>query len=252
MRWIDTHCHLDMGPLRPKAGEAMLRARAAGVETVLAVGYDQASLTTVPALRALPGVAIALGQHPWVAGEALDRDTLAGLLRAHGAVAVGEIGLDFKYHDAPARERQLAQFTLQCELAADLDLPVCLHVRGAIDETLATLARFAPRLRGVVHAFSRGQAVAERFVRLGLHLGFGGAVTQDNARAAREAAAWVPSDRLVLETDAPAIAVRGIPAEAVEPQHVVEVGHALAKLRGVAPPTLAALTTENARHLFAF
>jgi TatD DNase family protein len=250
MRWFDTHCHLDMGPLRSRPGEVMAQARAAGVETVLAVAYDHASLTSVPALKALPGVAIALGQHPWVAGEDLDRETLAGLLRAHGAIAVGEIGLDFKYHDAPGRERQLAQFTMQCELAMDLDLPVCLHVRGAVDECLATLGRFAPRLRGVVHAFSRGQAVAERFVRLGLCLGFGGAVTMDNARSAREAAAWAPPDRLMLETDAPAIAVRGIPAEAVEPKHVVEVGHALAKLRGVAPHALAATTTENARHLF--
>jgi len=250
MCWFDTHCHLDMGPLQAQAGQAMSRAREAGVETVLAVAYDAASLIKVPALQALPGVAIALGQHPWVASEPLDRDTLAGLIQQHGAVAVGEIGLDFKYGDAPNRERQLAQFTMQLELAVDLDLPICLHMRGAVDECLATVARFTPRLRGVVHAFSRGQAVAERFVALGLHLGFGGAVTMDNAKSAHAAARWVPPDRLVLETDAPAIAVGGIPAEAVEPKHVVEVGHALAKLRGVAPEEIAARTTHNARQLF--
>jgi TatD DNase family protein len=250
MAWFDTHCHLDMGALAGRAAEAVAAARADGVEHVLAVAYDRASLATVPRLAGLPGVVIALGQHPWVAHEELGRDELAALIKTHRAVAVGEVGLDFRYEQAAPRERQLAQLTWQLELAVDLGLPVSLHARGAFDELLAVLARFRPRLRGAVHAFSRGAALAERFVAMGMHIAFGGAVTQENARAAHEAALAVPFDRLLVETDAPAIAVRGCPAEEVGPRHAAQVGRALAALRGLAPDDLARISTDNARRLF--
>jgi TatD DNase family protein len=250
MVWFDTHCHLDMGALAGRAVEAVAAARAEGVEHVLAVAYDRASLVAVPRLAAVPGVVIALGQHPWVAQEELGRDELATLIKDRGAVAVGEVGLDFRYDKAAPRERQLAQLTWQLELAVDLGLPVSLHARGAFDELLGVLARFRPALRGAVHAFSRGAALAERFVAMGMHVAFGGAVTQENARAAHEAALAVPLDRLLVETDAPAIALRGCPAEDVGPRHAAQVGHALAALRGLAPDELARISTDNARRLF--
>lgn len=250
MTWFDTHCHLDMGALATRPAEVMAAARAWGVEHVLAVAYDRASLATVPVLARIPGVVVALGQHPWVAHEALGRDELASLLAKGGAVAIGEIGLDFRIENPPPRERQIAQLTWQLGLAVDLGLPVSLHVRGAFDEAFAVLARFHPRLRGAVHAFSRGSALAERFVALGLHIAFGGVVTQENAHAAHQAARIVPLDRLLVETDAPAIAVRGCPSEQVEPRHVVEAGRALAELRGLAIEEVARITTDNARGLF--
>lgn len=250
LSWFDTHCHLDMGPLFGRAAEVMAAARADGVENVLAVAYDRASLAVVPQLAQVPGVVIALGQHPWVAHEELSRDELAAALEATGAVAIGEVGLDSRMKDGPPLSRQITQLTWQLELAVDLDLPVSLHARGAFDEILGVLARFRPRLRGVVHAFSRAPALAERFVASGLHIAFGGAVTQESAHAAHEAAKVVPLDRMLVETDAPAIAVRGRPAETVEPRHVAEVGRSLAVLRGLAEHDLARITTDNAKRLF--
>jgi len=250
MTWFDTHCHLDMGALAERPEEVVAAARSAGVEHVLAVAYDRASLAVVPRLGDLPGVVCAMGQHPWVAHEALSRDELAAMLASTGAVAVGEIGLDFRYDKAPPRERQTVQLIWQLELAVDLNLPVCLHVRGAFDEMLGVLARFRPRLRGVVHAFSRAPALAERFVALGMHIAFGGTITQESAHAAHKAAQVVPLDRLLVETDAPAIAVRGCPAEEVEPRHAAQVGLALAELRGLAVEEVARITTDNARRLF--
>jgi TatD DNase family protein len=250
MTWFDTHCHLDMGPLATRSAGVVAAARSEGVEHVLAVAYDRTSLATLPRLASIPGVLLALGQHPWVAHEALARDELARMIETSGAVAVGEIGLDTRKEDAPPLDRQIAQLTWQIELAVDLNLPISLHVRGAFDEMFAVLARFRPHLRGAVHAFSRGHALAERFVAMGLHIAFGGAVTQENARAAHEAARAVPPDRLLVETDAPAIAVRGCVAEEVEPRHVAQVGQSLAELRGVGVDEIAAVTTANARALF--
>jgi TatD DNase family protein len=250
MTWFDTHCHLDMGALASRSADVVEAARAEGVEHVLAVAYDHASLDVVARLGELPGVVVALGQHPWVAGEELGRDELATRIAAGPAVAVGEVGLDYRKEDAPPRERQIAQLTWQLELAVDLGLPVSLHVRGAFDDMFEVLARFRPRLRGAVHAFSRGAALAERFVSLGLHIAFGGAVTQESAKGAHQAARAVPLDRLLVETDAPAIAVGRSPAERVEPRHAAEVGQALAKLRGLAKDELARITTDNACRLF--
>jgi TatD DNase family protein len=250
MGWFDTHCHLDTPPLGGRAPQVMDDARTAGVERVLAVAYDRASLASLADLRCLPGVVIAAGQHPWVAHEDLERNELADQLSRLGAVAVGEIGLDFRYDKAPSRERQIAQFTWQLELAVDLNLPVSLHVRGAFDEMLTLLKRFHPRLRGAVHAFSRGPDLARRFCALGLHIAFGGTLTQSRAHAAHEAARAVPLDRLLVETDAPAIAVQPVPAQAVEPRHVALVGQTLARLRGESVESMARATTENARELF--
>jgi TatD DNase family protein len=250
MTWFDTHCHLDMGALAARPAEVVARARTEGVEHVLAVAYNRASLAVVSGLAGLPGVSCALGQHPWVADEELGRDELASQLVSSKAVAVGEIGLDFRFEKAPPRDRQIAQLVWQLELALDLNLPVSLHVRGAFDEMLHILGRFRPRLRGVVHAFSRAPALAQRFVELGLHIAFGGTITQESAHAAHAAAKVVPLDRLVVETDAPAIALRGCPAAEVEPRHAVHVGRALAELRGLAVEEVARITTGNACRLF--
>jgi TatD DNase family protein len=248
MAWFDTHCHLDTPPLGQRAAQVMQDALAVGVERVLAVAYDRASLASLAELRRLPGVLIAAGQHPWVAHEELSHDDLVAHLS--GAVAVGEIGLDFRTDKAPPRERQMAQLTWQLELAVDLNLPVSLHVRGAFDEMFGLLKRFHPHLRGVVHAFSRGPDLALRFCALGLHIAFGGALTQSRAHAAHEAARAVPLDRLLVETDAPAIAVHPIPAQHVEPRHVVQVGEALAQLRGESVDRIARASTDNACELF--
>lgn len=250
MGWFDTHCHLDTPPLGARASQVMADAHAAGVEHVLAVAYDRASLASLAELRSISGVLIAAGQHPWVAHEELTRDELAVHLSRLNAVAVGEIGLDFRHEKAPARERQIAQLTWQLELAVDLDLAISLHVRGAFDEMFALLKRFHPRLRGAVHAFSRGAELAQRFCALGLHIAFGGTITQTRAHAAHEAARAVPLDRLLVETDAPAIAVLPVAAPNVEPRHVVLVGAALAQLRGEPVDRLARATSDNARALF--
>jgi TatD DNase family protein len=251
MRLIETHAHLDAAPLAGDLDGVLARARAAGVSDIVTPAYDPQSWDAVAALAAThPGVHAALGLHPWVADRALDLDDLRARLLACGAVAVGEIGLDAKIV-GPGMARQVAVLRPQLRLARELDLPVILHDRGAAEHLVPLLREVyggAPA-RGVVHAFSRGPELARRYLDLGLHLGFGGAVTRTDARA-RRAAAAAPPERIVLETDAPSIGLQDVPAGECEPRHVHEVCLALAGLRGLTADAVAALTTENALELF--
>jgi TatD DNase family protein len=249
MQLIDTHCHLDVEPLGRDTAGVLARARAAGVEQIVAPAYDVASWPVVAALADGGRIFPALGLHPWVAHEELDLQRLKKALLDCGAVAVGEIGLDSKI-DSPSLDVQIPAFRSQLRLARELDLPVILHCRGAFAEMLAILQEEGPELRGVAHAFSRGPELAQRFLDLGLHLGFGGAVTRPRARRPRRSAEVVPLESIVLETDAPSIGLEGVVPEHVEPRHVVDVAVALAELRGLTLDTLAEATTKHARELF--
>jgi len=195
------------------------------------------------------GVHPAIGLHPWAAGEVIDQAKLREELKATGAVAVGEIGLDFKIN-VPGRTRQINTMITQLRLALEVDLPVILHCRGGFDVLLQIIDDNSPGLRGVVHAYSRGPELAQQLIDLGLHLAFGGAITRPNAKRARRSAAVVPLERIVLETDAPSIGLEGVEPEQTEPQHVAKVAAALAEIRGLPVAEIAEVTTRNARELF--
>lgn len=248
-RLVDTHCHLTEPPLHDDLAGVLERAAAAGVTDVVVPAYDTASWARVAEVAAgRPHLHRAFGLHPWVASEELCVEKLELLLRTGGAVAVGEIGLDFKVEGFD-RDRQVEVLDRQLALAVDLDLPVLLHCRGAFPELTEAVARFAPRLRGVVHAYSRGPEPALALVGLGLHVAFGGAITRPDARRARHTAVTVPLDRVVLETDAPSIGLDGVPPEQAEPRHVLDVAVALAGLRGERLETIASSTTAAAHAL---
>ncbi len=246
MELVDTHCHLDINPLWADLDRVMERARAAGVTRVIAPANDLESWETVAELGAVDGVFTAFGLHPWVAEQALDREALVRALRDHRAVAVGEIGVDSKV--AAPRERQLEILRVQLEVARDLDLPALLHCRGGHEDLLAELDRTGAR--GVFHAFSRGAELALRFVERGLYIAFGGSITRANAGKVLRAVAEVPLERILLETDAPSIALEGIAAEQAEPAHVVLVAEVVAEIKKVPFTTVAEATTANAERLF--
>jgi TatD DNase family protein len=249
MELVDTHCHLYSEPLCRDVDAVLGRARSAQVRHVIVPAYDLGSWPEVKALACRSGVYAAYGLHPWVAHEPLEAAALAATLRAERAVAVGEIGLDFVIEGFD-RARQLEMLRTQLEVARELGLPVLLHCRSAFEELLALLRTFSPHLRGLVHAFSRGPELASRFVELGLSVAFGGAITRSNATRARRAAAAVPWESLVLETDAPSIGLEGIEPARVEPRHVHDVALALAQIRGESVQVVAERTSSNARELF--
>ncbi|MFH1810314.1 MAG: TatD family hydrolase [Pseudomonadota bacterium] len=249
MELVDTHCHLFLPPLWQDLEGVLARARDVGVGQIVVPAYDVASWDLLDDLRGRAGVHLAFGLHPWVAGEDLDLAVLRRALIDSQAVAVGEVGLDFAIPDAD-RARQLSVLRSQLDLARELDLPVLLHCRGAFEELITLLTSHTPHLRGVLHAFSRSPQLAQRFVDLGLHIAFGGAVTRPRAERARASAAAVDARHLLLETDAPSIGLDGVPPAQTEPCHVAAVARCLAELRGDSVEEIARVTTENAFHLF--
>jgi TatD DNase family protein len=247
MELVDTHCHLYAPPLADDIDAVLARAVEAEVTRIVVPAYDLGSWEKVKMLAERPGVHAALGLHPWVAGEPLDPARLRDALRGCGAVAVGEIGLDAKI-ESPTLETQRRVLRLQLRVACELDLPVLLHCRSAFDELIVELRDFAPDLRGVIHAYAKEPILAQRFLDLGMHLAFGGAVTRPGSKAGRSAE-MVPETRLLLETDAPSIALQEVPPERVEPRHVREIAETVAGVRGTTVDAIAAMTTANARAL---
>lgn len=248
-RLFDSHTHLDFSQFDQDREELLAEMRRQGV-AALNVGLDlQTSRASLELARAHPHLAAACGFHPHEASKfsPAAAERLEELLRT-GAVAVGEIGLDY-YRNLSPREAQLAAFRAQLRLARRLDLPVVLHQRAAEEDFFAVLAEEGP-VKGVMHAFSGGLAQARRAVALGLHLGIGGPLTYPKNHALREAVRAVPLDRLLIETDAPFLPPQPFRGRRNDPLKVRLVAQTLAELLGLPAGELAEACWENACRLF--
>lgn len=249
---IDSHCHLSSSRFKRDRAAALDRARAAGVSPIIEVGYDAASSgRAVRLARQEPDIWAAAGIHPHEventpAGALDEIRNLAGDPRV---VAIGEIGLDF-FRNLSPQDTQRQWFARQLELASDIDLPVIVHTRDAMDEMLDTLEKLAPSRRGVLHCYSGDAAQASRAADLGFYLGFGGTLTYGE-KALEEAARAVPRNRLLLETDAPYLVPEPRDTKRNEPSLLPRVRARLAELRGESEEEVDAFTTQNAIRLFA-
>jgi TatD DNase family protein len=252
---FDTHCHLTHPKLRDDVDDACARAWDAGVVACLTIGtgVDDAEAARRLSRRSDGRVLCSAGLDPFsshAAGEGFE-DALAALealLREGGFCAVGEIGLDY-HHDLDPRPVQARRLERQLALAAELDLPVVLHVRDAHADLAAILAAH-PRCRGVVHSFTGTPDDARAYLRLGWHLAFNGILTYRSGGPLEEAARLVPPDRLLVETDSPYLAPVPMRGRRCEPSFVVHTLAHLARVRGDEPAALAAATTAGARRLF--
>ena len=243
---FDSHCHLT--DLDDPDG-ALTAARSAGVHSLLTCGYDHASNALVCALSDRhPELPYAVGLHPWFVDQ--DVEPVLRLIEQRMPTAVGEAGLDL-WGDPPCHplERQAEVLEAQLHLAVRLDLPVTLHSRKAAAALLPIL-RNHPGVRGALHAYSGSYEQVRPFLDLGMYVGVGGAVTRSRAKRVRRCAVALPLDRILLETDAPAIGMDTVEPPHVRPAHLPRVRDALAELRGMTPQELEFAADENANRLF--
>jgi TatD DNase family protein len=252
---IDSHCHLDFAEYASDRGEVLARARGAGVSAFVCIGSgrDTASAREAVALAAAEGdVFAAVGVHPHDVKGMSEEDwrELEGLARAPRVVGVGETGLDYHYDHSP-RDVQRAAYARFVALARAARRPVISHVRDAHEDAARILREAgAPEVGGVIHCFSGGVDDARRYLDLGHHLSFSGILTFKNAGPIREAAAFAPLDRILVETDAPFLAPIPHRGKRNEPAFIVETLRVLAEVRGAAVADVDAATTENTRRLF--
>jgi TatD DNase family protein len=245
---VDTHCHLDVAAFDDDRRAAIDRARAARVEAILVPAIRPA---TWASLRSDPMIAVAIGIHPQIVpaldGAERDADLAAGCV-THGAIAVGECGLDGGTPDASLQERV---FRRHIAVARELRLPLVVHVLRAHDVAPRILTEEkADTVGGVLHSYSGGAALVPIYAELGFAFSFAGPVTYANARRPIEAARAVPDHLLLAETDAPDQAPVPHRGGRSEPAFVREVIAGLAAIRGVTFEAMAALTTANAHRIF--
>ena len=276
MRLTDSHCHLDDVADLPST---LARAHAAGVTRLLAVGIGDGPSTMHRALEIAnarrdlahsPAVFASAGIHPQEGHQATPEHLakLRTLLTDPRCIALGEIGLDFYHADNPDVRTQHAAFRNQLHLAVQARKPILIHCRtselarpeakekfgpaDAWSDLLGLLAEdWTPHsLGGIMHCFSGGIPEARRSLDAGFHISFAGNLTYPKSAALREAAAFVPADRLLVETDAPFLAPIPHRGQPNEPGLITHTAALLANLRGLSTELLATLTSANFTRLF--
>lgn len=248
---IDAHAHLTDERFAADLDDVVARAREAGVERVLTCGEDlRSSRAAIEVARTHDIVRVAVGIHPHRA-QSCDEEAIGELRRLASderVVAIGEIGMDLSGRSAPRADQERA-LRAQMELAAELDLPVVLHVRESGRDLRPMIDRIG-KVRGQVHCFSEGPVeVAEWTVR-GFHISFAGTVTFSRNTGLHEAARVVPLDRLLLETDAPYLAPEPHRGRRNEPAFVAASYARVAAERSVEVEALASVVARNAAVLF--
>ncbi len=249
---IDSHSHI-YGPRFEQDRDAVIRrAVEAGNRHLLQVGCNLEESREVVALaERFPGIYASVGVHPHDADSvnAGVLDEIEALTKHVKVLAWGETGLDFYYDNSP-REIQKVAFALQLKRAESLGLPVVIHTRDAEPETLEVLSANPVSRGGQVHCFTGSAAMADALLDMGYHIGFTGIITFKNAEALREVVKRVPLERLLIETDSPYLAPVPYRGKRNEPAFVVEVGRAVAGIKGLVFERVIKQTADNFRALY--
>lgn len=250
---FDTHAHYDDDAFDGDREELLESLKENGIEAVVNVGASLKSCkTTLELAEKYDFIYGALGIHPSDTAELVetDMDWLREALRRPKIVALGEIGLDY-YWDEPDREIQKKWFVRQLALAKELDLPVIIHSRDAVKDTLDIMkAEHGGVPEGVIHCFSYGVEMAREYLNMGYFLGIGGVLTFKNAKKLREVVEYAPLSQLVLETDCPYLAPEPNRGKRNSSRNLPYVCKRLAELKGLTEEQVIEETNRNARRLY--
>ena len=252
---IDSHCHINDKTFLGKEADYIKEAKESGVTAFLVVGCDFSS--SLQAYEIAGGVNCcyaAVGIHPSDSKNAGKRDLEQiefMIQKEKKIIAVGEIGLDYYWDkDENIKKVQKDYFIKQIELANKYNLPISIHCRDAYEDCLNILKEHPVKRGGVMHCYGGSKEMMIEFLKLGFYIGIGGTVTFKNAVKIKEVAQVVPSDRYLLETDAPYLAPTPQRGEQNHSKYLYLVRNQIATLRNVTPEQVDKETTENFKRLF--
>lgn len=243
---IDTHAHLFLS--QQAEADFVAQAEQAGVTGIInvATNLENAGIAARTAQQ-FSMVFSTVGIHPCENTRVVFPDEFREFVAKHPVVAIGEIGLDG--YRSPVDDNQIERFITQLDLAAELDLPVIIHCRQAAEKLTPIMNRY-PYLTKVYHCFSEDQAFIDAVMDSNTYFSFTGNVTYSNAGNSRHAAAILPIDRIMLETDSPYLVPSKFKGTPNQSAYVGEVARTIAELRGISKEEVIAATTANASRFF--
>lgn len=250
--YIDTHTHLHHNRFDKDRREVIEQMKEAGVNYVIENPIDyESNWIMKEKLKEFDNVSFVTGIHPTRVFEAKEEwmDEIQKFAMEETTVAIGEAGLD--YHISGTEhtwDNQKIWFQKFIDLAEELKKPLVLHIRDAFDDALEILKKNKGKYQGVVHCFNGNKYQAEEFLKIGLYLGIGGAITRDNPEL-KEALVYIPIDRIILETDCPFVTPKPYSGRN-HPSYIPYIASILANQKGIRVDEVEKITTENTKHLF--
>ncbi len=250
---VDSHCHLYLDEFKTDIKEVLKRAETEGVNKFYLPGIDSSEIENIILLEEkFPGKCIAMmGLHPCSVKENYQDElaVVADWLSKRKFAAVGEIGLDF-YWDKTFIDLQYEAFKIQIELSLQYKLPIVIHTRNAMQETIDVVNEFIPKgVRGIFHCFGGSYKNAREIIDAGFYLGIGGVVTYKNAGLA-EVLEKIELNHLVLETDSPYLTPVPFRGKRNESSYLKYVVEKIAQIKNISVEEVAAVTTSNAEKIF--
>lgn len=251
---IDSHCHINDEMYLSDPASYIKEAKEAGVFSFLVVGSTlKDSKEAVKIAENLNECYAAVGIHPEEANRLENNylEQIRELAKSEKVLAIGEIGLDYYWEkDEQVREKQKELFVAQINLANELDLPISIHCRDALEDCLNILKNHKVNRGGVMHCYAGSYEMASEFIKLGFLLGFGGTTTFKNSVRPKEVVSKIPENSFVLETDAPYLTPVPFRGQPNHSKYLKFVRDEIAKLRGISPEKVNEITTQNFNRVF--
>jgi len=250
---FDTHAHLNADDFRDDLEEVIERANNVGVSDIIVVGFDHPTIErTMELVEKYDHIYGCIGWHPLDAIDCTEEELqwIEQLCKHPKIVAYGEIGLDYHWDKSP-KDIQQKLFRKQIRLAKKLRLPIAIHTRDAMEDTMTILKEeHAEEVGGIMHCFSGSVETAKECIKMNFYISLGGPVTFKNAKRPKAVAKEVPLDRILIETDCPYLTPHPYRGTRNEPAYVKLVAEQIADLKGISYEELAEATTKNAKFVF--
>ncbi|MDV7767186.1 TatD family hydrolase [Peribacillus sp. CSMR9] len=250
---FDTHVHVNAEQFNEDLDDVIERAKEAGVNNMVVVGFDQPTIIrAMELIETYDFMYAAVGWHPVDAIDMTEKDLqwIEELSNHPKVVAIGEMGIDYHWDKSP-KDVQMEVFRKQIRLAKKVGLPIIIHNREATADIVNILKEeAASEVGGIMHCFSGSAETALECINMNFYISLGGPVTFKNAKKPKEVAAAVPLDRLLIETDCPYLAPHPYRGKRNEPSYVKLVAEQIAEIKQLTIEEVSQATTENAKKLF--